>query len=162
MKACSGCWIKGVIGNAYGGCGYGFDESDINVLDDFFEYIIEKYEHSMPLWAEAFIQVYSWQFQTLHECAETYYENLYGDSDYKTIKRVAGYLWEHGYDTIAQPYEAAAVDCKRYQYPEEKAHLLPDDWISNNDEIIWNFYVDILIKYKNILIKVKNILTKDY
>ena len=40
---------KGVIGNAYGGCGYGFDESDINVLDDFFEYIIEKYEHSMPL-----------------------------------------------------------------------------------------------------------------
>ncbi len=144
---------KGEIGDAYSGCGYGFDDPDIDVLNDFFDFIMEKFENAMPNWAEAFIQIYSWQFQTLHECAEAYYENFYGDSEYETIMRVAGYLRENGYEEIAQPYEAAAVDCERYQYPKEKVHLLPDDWVRNNEETIWNFYVDILTKNKLALLK---------
>ena len=74
----------------------------------FFDYVVEKYEDSMPPWAEAFMQVFSWQFQTLHEGAETYYSNEYGDSDYVTITRVAAFLRENGYDEIAEPYGLAA------------------------------------------------------
>lgn len=137
---------RGEIGNAYGGCGT--VEEDFDVLVDFFDYIMEKYEDSMPPWAEAFIQIFSWQFQTIHEGGETYYENFYGDSDYKTIIKVADYLRENGYNEILKPYAAAAVDCERYKYPKDKAYLLPDDWIDNNEETVWNFYVDILKKHK--------------
>ena len=66
---------RGETGNAYGGCGT-VDE-DRDVLGDFFDYVVEKYEDSMPPWEEAFMQVFSWQFQTLHEGAESYYSNEY-------------------------------------------------------------------------------------
>ena len=42
-------------------------DEDRDVLGDFFDYVVEKYEDSMPPWAEAFMQVFSWQFQTMHE-----------------------------------------------------------------------------------------------
>ncbi len=142
---------RGEIGNAYNGCGSIMSELN-DVLDNFYEYILEKYEDCMPLWAEAFIQIYSWQFQTMHECAETYYENFYGNSEYQTIIKVANYLGKNGYNEIAEPYACAAVDCERYQYPADKAYLLPDDWIDNHEETIWNFYVDILETHKEDLI----------
>ena len=132
---------RGEIGTAYS-----------EELYDFFEYIIDKYEDDMPLWAEAFFQIYSWQYQTIHECSRAYYENFYGDSEYENIIKVADYLRENGYNEIVEPYASAAVECERYQYPEDKVHLLPDDWIDNNDEAIWNFYVDILEKHKEELL----------
>ncbi len=55
---------RGEIGNAYNGCGSIMSELN-DVLDNFYEYILEKYEDCMPLWAEAFIQIYNWQFQTI-------------------------------------------------------------------------------------------------
>ncbi len=140
---------RGEIGNAYSGCGS--VDSEMDVLTDFYDYIVEKYEASMPAWAEAFIQIFSWQFQTLHEYSQTYYENEYGGSDYKTILRVAGYLRENGYHEIEKPYAAAAVDCG-HQYPDEMIPLLPDNWIDENDETIWNFYVDILEKHREELL----------
>lgn len=136
---------RGEIGNAYGGCGT--VEEDVDVLADFFDYIIEKYENFLPPWAEAFTQIFSWQFQTLHECAKAYYENFYGDSGYETILRVVDYLQKNGYDELVKPYASAAVDCKRYEYPSDREHLLPDDWIYNNEKTVWNFYVDILEKH---------------
>ncbi len=137
---------RGETGNAYGGCGT-VDE-DRDVLGDFFDYVVEKYEDSMPPWAEAFMQVFSWQFQTLHEGAETYYSNEYGDSDYVTITRVTAFLRENGYDEIAESYGLAAADCEQYQYPEDKIDLLPDDWIETHEQVVWDFYVDILEKHK--------------
>ncbi len=133
------------IGNAYGGCGTVEEES--NVLVDFFEWIMEKYKDSMPFWAEAFIQIFGWQFQTFHEGAESYYSNFYGNSEYAAIIRTADYLNENGYDEIWKPYISAAVDCERYKYPKEKAHLLPDDWMNENEKTVWNFYVNILEKH---------------
>lgn len=137
---------RGEIGNAYGGCG--MVEEDSDVLVEFFDHIMEKYKDSMPLWAEAFTQIFSWQFQTMHEGAESYYENFHGNSGYETIVRVADYLRENGYNEIAEPYSAAAVDCKRYEYPKDKLHLLPDNWINNNEEAVWDFYVKILRKHR--------------
>ena len=146
---------RGEIGNAYNGCGSLASEFN-GTLDCFYEYILEKYEEPMPLWAEAFVQIYSWQFQTMHECAEAYYENFYGGSAYPVIIRVADYLRENGYLEIAEPYAAAAVDCERCHYPVEKAHLLPDQWISGNEEAVWNFYVDVLEKHRDELVKQKD------
>lgn len=143
---------RGEIGNAYSGCGSIMSELN-DILDCFYEYILEKYGDAMPLWAETFVQIYSWQFQTLHECASAYYENFYGCSDYQTIIKVADYLRKNGYHEIAEPYVSADVDCERYQYPTDKVHLLPDDWIDNNDEAIWNFYVDLLERHKEELVK---------
>lgn len=153
---------NGEIGDAYSGCGEEIEGPDYYVLMDFLEYIEERYfeyteerykvKESTPLWAEAFVQIFNWQFDTIHEWAKAYYENFYGDSEYKTIIKVADYLRENGYHEIAEPYAAAAVDCKRNNYPEEMTHLLPDEWIYNNDEIIWNFYVDILTKHKQDLL----------
>ena len=77
---------RGETGNAYGGCGT-VDE-DRDVLGDFFDYVVEKYEDSMPPWAEAFMQVFSWQFQTLHEGAETYYSNEYPSGSIFAGKRI--------------------------------------------------------------------------
>ena len=94
------------------------------------------------------MQVVSWQFQTMYEGAETYYSNEYGDSDYVTITRVAAFLRENGYDEIAEPYGLAAADCEQYQYPKDKMDLLPDDWIETHEQVIWDFYVDILEKHK--------------
>lgn len=84
----------------------------------------------------------------MHEGAEVYYSNEYGDSDYVTITKVAAFLWENGYDEIAEPYGLAAADCEQYQYPEDKIDLLPDDWIEFHEQVIWDFYVDILEKHK--------------
>lgn len=137
---------RGEIGTAYTGCGTVV--SDLDVLDGFYEYILDKYEDSMPDWAETFMQIYSWQFQSMHEMSQVYYENFYGDSEYPVIIRVADFLRKNGYHEIAEPYAAAAVDCERCQYPADKAYLLPDDWIDNNGETIWNFYVDILEKHR--------------
>ena len=52
---------RGETGNAYGGCGT-VDE-DRDVLGDFFDYVVEKYEDSMPPWAEAFMQVSAGSFR---------------------------------------------------------------------------------------------------
>ena len=56
---------RGEIGNAYNGCGSIMSELN-DVLDNFYEYILEKYEDCMPLWAEAFIQINNWNFQRMH------------------------------------------------------------------------------------------------
>ena len=44
---------RGETGNAYGGGG---TVEDRDVLGDFFDYVVEKYENSMLPWAEAFMQ----------------------------------------------------------------------------------------------------------
>lgn len=141
---------RGETGNAYGGCGT--VESEFDVLDDFYECILKKYEDFMPPWAEAFTQVYSWQFQTIHEGAKTYYENFYGGSDYETILRVSDYLRKNEYNELAKLYASAAIDCKGDKYPEDKAYLLPDIRSDNYIETVWNFYVDILEKHKKELL----------
>lgn len=117
------------------------------MLVDFFDCIMEKYKDALPPWAEAFTQIFSWQFQTFHEGAESYYENFYGDSDYATIIRVAGYLRDNGYHEIEKPYVSAAVDCERCKYPKDRPHLLSDDWMDENEKTVWNFYVIILEKH---------------
>lgn len=39
------------------------------------------------------------------------------------------------------------MDCGRCKYPKDRLHLLPDDWMDENEETVWNFYVTILEKH---------------
>ena len=100
------------------------------------------------LWRMHLCRFSSGSFRPCTRGAETYYSNEYGDSDYVTITRVAAFLRENGYDEIAEPYGLAAADCEQYQYPEDKIDLLPDDWIETHEQVVWDFYVDILEKHK--------------
>lgn len=53
----------------------------------------------------------------------------------------------------ANPSEIRWIACSSSSIAKAfKAHLLPDDWIDNNDETVWNFYVDILEKHKEELL----------
>ena len=134
---------KGEIRNAYS------DET----LSEFYEYIVEeKYKDMMPPWAEAFMQIYQWQFQSMHEGSDTYYTNFYGDSDYETMLRIADYLRQNGYNEVEKLYAPAIIELEGDEYPEDKAYLLPDDRDEGYRETVWHFYVDILEKHKEELL----------
>ena len=47
---------RGETGNAYGGCG--MVDENCDVLGAFFDYVVEKYEDSMPPMAGAWISIY--------------------------------------------------------------------------------------------------------
>lgn len=149
---------RGDIGNAYSGCG-SITEEDNDVLDCFYEYILEKYGNLMPSWAEAFVQIYSWQFQTLHEGDCVYYENSYGGSDQETILRTADYLHKNGYFELEKLYvspiklyipDIAERVCDNFS--DEQTGILPDAGEYSHMEIVWRFYVDILEEHRKELL----------
>ena len=125
-----------------------YDHPDAAVLTEFAEFFYEHYQNQMPPWMETFYQIYCWQFQSFHEGVGTYYENFYGDSDYKAIMPTVRYLEQNQYIEVAEKYKLGAAKCERYQYPEGKRPLLVtiDKWLNWNTEIVFNFYVDILEK----------------
>lgn len=105
------------------------------------------------MWVEAYLQVYSWQFQSFHEGIITYYENFYGNSDYQTIISTAKYLQSYGYLELAEQYLSGAIDCnicEDSEYLEEKLDTIVkvDKWINENTKTVFQFYVDILMKHK--------------
>ena len=66
------------------------------------------------------------------------FSSCHGDTDGGDRTPVVG---------IGKPYISAAIDCERYKYPKEKTHLLPDDWMNENEKTVWDFYVNILEKH---------------
>lgn len=138
---------NGKIADAYSGTGD--FSADGQVLMDFCEFFNERRE-TLPLWAEAFMQVHGWQFEAFHEGPITYYENFYGESDYPTIMKTAKFLKDNGYTEIAQVYVSAAVDCQRYEYPQESLHLLDqvEKWLDDNTGAVFHFYTDILERHR--------------
>ncbi len=140
-----------------------------DILTDVKEYILMYYGKNRPIWAEAFYQICSWQWSILYEGIEVYYENLYEDNDYKTIMRVGQYLKQNGYPEFYEYYVAPAVEYEEeleecpdgvaystwHPYPEEMYPILKktEEWAEKNLEMVWNFYVDILKKYKSTLLE---------
>lgn len=149
---------KGGIGDAYSGC-VSVEDEDNDVLDCFFEYVLEKYGDFMPPWAEAFIQIYSWQFQSIHEGDCVYYTNGYGMSDTEMIRRTAEYLHKNEYYEIEKLYVSPMkLYCPAMTGLEgEPTDCLPDIRGEEHMRIVWRFYVDILQKYKEELV-----LDRDY
>lgn len=135
---------------------------DLGVVTDTNEYILNHFKNKpRPIWAEAFHQIYGWQFSILYEGIDVYYENVYEENDYKTIMKVGQYLKENGYAEFYEYYVAPAIDCKPNEYPTDeeypawRANLKKtEEWAVEvkNLEMVWNFYVDILTKNKAALI----------
>lgn len=129
-----------IIANVYGG----FDE-DVEVLTDFLEFLCKYFKEKMPNWVNAYIQLYSWEFQRYHEGLDTYYENLYGNTDSKSIQKAVEYLQHEGYKEIAVQLIAGLSDNKLIANVEK--------WIDENQECIYDCYIDLLINHKNELLE---------
>lgn len=139
---------KGIILHAWSG--ENADPKDGMVLMEFADFFLDYYHGEWPMWAEAFYQIFSWQYQSFHEGVKGYYDNFYGGSDYQTIKKVAEFLQSNGYIELSKQYALGAVDCERYKYPEEKKDIAKqiDKWLNWNLEPVFHFYVDVLEKNK--------------
>ena len=107
--------------NFYGGC---IDDSvDAEIVDDFYIFLVEKYEEQWPDWANAYIQVYSWEYQAFYEGLITYYTDFYQHTDYESIQRAAKYLTEAGYEEVAGVYNKTVFDGKKYN-PDVESEAL--------------------------------------
>ncbi len=137
------------IGNVY--CGSDTLEADWLVFYDIYEYIYEKYEEweELPDWANAYVQIFSWQFQRYHEGVDTYYENFYENTDYNSVKRAGIFLEQVGYSELALGYNQVFTEGKwEEHYILEKLDTpYIEKWIDENEEIIQKFYFDVLKKY---------------
>ena len=145
---------KGRVANVWGGCEDDFTDPDGSVLIDFLEYVCEHYEHlDVTDWMEAFYQVLSWQYQSMHEGVTTYYENFYGGSEYPIIIQTAAFLQQNGYMSVYEQYNNGIVFCdEEYEHaPKEKIDAAKelDTWINWHTKEVWDFCVDILLKHRN-------------
>lgn len=132
----------GEIGTAYGGSENA--EADWSVFDDILEFLCEEYEE-LPDWANAFIQVYLWQFQRYYEGLEVYYENFYGNTDYDSVKRAGTFLDKAGYTELASVYNQVFGDGEPY-LADKIRDLFPDmrNWMDEHQKVIQEFYFDVL------------------
>lgn len=143
--------------NFYGGC---VDDSvDAEIVDDFYIYLVEKYGEEWPDWANAYIQVYSWEYQAFYEGLITYYTNFYQHTDYESIQRAAEYLTKSGYREVADCYNKTMFDGGNYdsknEWSKETWNLIrkAEEWIGDNQKIIMDCCIDILVKHKQELMK---------
>ncbi len=137
------------------------------LLPDFHEYMVRYYSKNMPIWAEAFQQIYIWQFVALYKGKQgliDYYEMFKENNSCNIIVAVSKYLKESGYCKICKYYVAPIVvynqeKLKCVEYPHEMYNMLQKtrDWIVTEEgqKMVWNFYVDVLIKNKLALLKSK-------
>lgn len=136
----------GIVLNAYG--------DDDGILSDLYDFFCENFEEFDTEWVSTYMQIVSWEFQSYHEGVDTYYTNLYGNSDYDTILKTANYLMGCGYDEISKWYSLGIHDYRNYKngiYPDEWIAEIEkiDKWIDSNEEMIFNFMVDLLLKHKD-------------
>lgn len=144
---------SGEIVNAYGAF-----EADAEVLGDFVEFFYVHYKENMPDWINVYIQLHAWQFQRYHEGVDTYYKNLYENTDYASILRAAEYLSKTGHKELAErlkapAYEGAEDDscpCPIEGYGKLIAET--EDWIDDNEECIFDCYLEVLLNNKDSLL----------
>lgn len=142
-----------VIVNVY----EGFDV-DAEVLGDFTEFFYVNFKENTPDWINAYMQLHSWQFQRYHEGVDTYYENLYENTDYESILRAAEYLTKTGKKELAERLKAPAYEgAEDHSRPcpiEHYGKLLveTEEWIDNNEECIFDCYLELLFENKSSLL----------
>ena len=134
---------------------YGCFEADAEVLGDFAEFFYVNYKENMPDWVNAYMQLHAWQFQRCHEGVDTYYENLYGNTDYGSILRAAEYLAGTGHKELSEKlkvpaYEGAEDDscpCPIEDYG--RLIIETEGWIDDNEERIFGCYLELLLGNEN-------------
>lgn len=138
---------------------YGVFDVDEEILCDFYELFCEFPEEETPIWAESYIQLYSWQFQNYYEGLDGYYDNFYGHTSHAEIDKAGKYLKDIGYNELAE-YLLMAVHTLTWDEMSEKEKELykeelckVSDWMESNREIIFKAYVDILMINKESILK---------
>lgn len=151
--------LEGVLSRGEYGNAYYMETSDSavdDVLMDFDEYVMSAYESGMPPWAEAFTQVFDWQFATFHEGPATYYENFYGQNPPDAITRTARFLEENGYEDIYDIFTLPLDSDDEGMRDNAKDRLRRIfDWMQENERPVWDFYVAILEGHKAELLDVR-------
>lgn len=148
-------------GNVYGGSAS--IEADWYVLDDFLEQLPDMYEE-LPDWYTAYYQVYMWEYQAFYEGLTGYYANFYESTDYDSIQKTAGYLSENGYGELAKCYNYALFNPDEFpksekwppEWPGEidSKILYAEEWISNHQIEIRDFFFDILFTHQDELMQI--------
>ena len=118
--------------NAY--CG---DEYD--VLLSFYEAIYEDelYEDDI---ANAFIQLYSIDFQSKHEGIDTFYENFYEDNKRNDVLRACQWLNQNEFKLLSGIIQAG------YENSEKEGEA--SEWIYNNPKVIYSAYRKIMFEFE--------------
>lgn len=134
--------IEGVT--AYGCNGDTEGEIAVEVIMDFCELLFEDYKDDhMPDWAEAYMQLYSWQFQCFHEGIQTYYENLYENTGKENTLKAVAYLQEIGFQELADVMKKGLTDDCLEEVTE---------WIDQHDELIYTAYLKIIEESKSYIL----------
>ncbi|MDE7424205.1 MAG: hypothetical protein K2N51_11055 [Lachnospiraceae bacterium] len=117
----------------------------VDVLMDFYDWIAENYEdNNTPDWAEAYIQLYSWQFQCFHEGIFTYYENFYEHTGKENTLKAVAYLQEIGFQELADVMKKGLTDDSLEGITE---------WIDSHDELIYTAYLKIIEQSKIVTVQ---------
>lgn len=137
---------------------YGCFDADVEVLGDFMEFFYVYFKENIPDWINAYMQLHSWQFQRYHEGVNTYYENLYENTDYESILKAAEYLSKTGHKELAErlkapAYEGAESDSKPCPIENYGKLLIETEkWIDDNEECIFDCYLELLFDNKSSLL----------
>ena len=139
---------RGAVADTYTGTGEA-DDPDGGVLSDFMEYVCEYHARNRPDWLEAFYQVLTWQFETFHEGAEGYYENLYGESNYEKQEKTADFLKEQGYLELERQFRRGMFLCRSGETSEKAAAAREiREWMWKDRACVWSFCLKILEQHR--------------
>lgn len=144
-------------GNVYGGSAS--IDADWYVLDDFLEQLTGMYKE-LPDWINAYYQVYMWEYQAFYEGLAGYYDNFYGSTDYDSIQKTSSYLIENEYGELAECYAYALFNPVEFpegrKWPDEIYSKIKyaEEWISNHQIEIRDFFFDILFKHQDDLMQI--------
>lgn len=136
---------SGEILNAYGNC----EIEDGDILYVIYMFITENFEIEKIGWMSAYVQIFSWQYQSFNEGAITYYTNFYEHTDYETILKTNSFLKSQGFDEISAIYSLPAHDYSIYSHdseiPEEwiKAIEKVDEWMESNEGKVFQCLCDL-------------------
>ena len=114
----------------------------------------------LPDWINAYYQVYMWEYQAFYEGLAGYYDNFYGSTDYDSIQKTSSYLIENEYGELAECYAYALFN--PVEFPEGRKWSdeiyskirYAEEWISNHQIEIRDFFFDILFKHQDDLMQI--------
>lgn len=134
----------------------GMNTEHEGILGDVMEFLYEIENKSQ--WAELYVQIFSWEYSSMHEGVITYYSNFYEVSPYERILSTAKSLKDLGYNEIYYTYIKGIYDyshLKQSEYPKEwiDKNKEIDEWINSNIEKIFKCMLDLLCNIEELVDK---------
>ena len=124
---------------------YGCDDEidDQEVLFDFYKLFASEKDINDNM-INAFIQLYSLDYNYYYEGIQTFYDNCYGFNSKNQINQAVDWLKYHQYSNIGEVMELG-FDKSKQQYVS--------DWIFENVDIIYSAYRYIMLLFEQTYLK---------